>query len=80
MAYAAADAVSRLGITMKTASSPHETCASSYNKYSEEAEKILALVREYGAAMRVSGTGPEVSERYLAIVEALRGKCGEMTV
>jgi ABC-type hemin transport system substrate-binding protein len=35
-------------------------------------ERILELVRDYGAAVRVQGTGPEVAEKYRAVVEALR--------
>lgn len=35
-------------------------------------EHVLALVRDYGHEMRVNGTGPEVAEKYQAVVEALR--------
>lgn len=33
---------------------------------------ILPLIQAYGAACRVSGTGPEVQEAWQAILEALK--------
>jgi hypothetical protein len=34
---------------------------------------ILERVRDYGAAVRVHGVGPEVTEKYKAVVEAVKG-------
>jgi hypothetical protein len=34
---------------------------------------ILERVRDYGAAVRVHGVGPEVAEKYQAVVEAVKG-------
>lgn len=35
---------------------------------------LLELVRQYGAACRLSGNGADVTEAYAAIVAALKGE------
>lgn len=39
----------------------------------DQSERVLELVRDYGAACRVHGIGPEVTDAYKAVVEAVKG-------